>query len=120
MKLLRSFAFAFNGIKICFDSETNFKIHVLLTVVIILFGIGFHISAGEWLAILFCIAFVVAMEMMNTAVEKLCDIVHLDIHPGIKLVKDISAGAVLVSAIISFVISCIIFLPKIIHLIKPV
>jgi diacylglycerol kinase len=60
------------------------------------------------------------MEMMNTAVEKLCNVVHQDIHPGIKLVKDIAAGAVLVSAIISVVIACVIFLPKIIHIIKAI
>jgi undecaprenol kinase/diacylglycerol kinase (ATP) len=116
MKLFKAFAFAFNGLKICFTSETNFKIHALLAITAILFGIVFNISTNEWLIILVCIAFVTAMEIMNTAIEKLCNVVHQDTHPGIKHVKDIAAGAVLVSAIISFVISCIIFLPKIIQI----
>lgn len=111
---MRSFAFACNGLKICFASETNFKIHVLLTVVAATLGIGLSISAAEWLAILFCIVLVLAMEMMNTAVEKLCNVVQKDIHPGIKAVKDIAAGAVMVAAGCSMVTGFIIFTPKII------
>jgi diacylglycerol kinase len=62
----------------------------------------------------FCIAFVISMEMLNTAIEKLCDVVHKELHPDIKRVKDIAAGAVLVSAIFSLMTGLIIFLPKII------
>jgi diacylglycerol kinase len=118
MKMLKSFVFAFNGIKICFTSETNFKIHVLLAAVAVLLGVVFFISATEWAVIIFCIAFVISMEMINTAIEKLCDVVTKDIHPGIKKIKDISAGAVLVAAGSSFIIGSIIFLPKIIIYIK--
>jgi diacylglycerol kinase len=118
MKLFKSFAFAINGLKICFTSETNFKIHVFLAAVAILLGIVFDISANEWLVIIFCIAFVISMEMINTAFEKLCDIVNKDIHPVIKKIKDIAAGAVLMAAGSSFVMGSIIFLPKIIIYIK--
>ncbi len=118
MKLFKSFAFAFNGIKICFTSETNFKIHVLLAAVAILLGIVFGVSTNEWLIIIFCIAFVISMEMINTAIEKLCDVVNKDIHPAIKKIKDIAAGAVLVAAGSSFVMGSIIFLPKIIIYLK--
>ncbi|WP_462253932.1 diacylglycerol kinase family protein [Ferruginibacter sp.] len=118
MKIFKSFAFAFNGIKICFTSETNFKIHVVLAAVAILMGMVFNISTTEWGVIFLCIAFVISMEMINTAIEKLCDEVTKDIHPVIKKVKDIAAGAVLVAAGSSFVIGSIIFLPKIIIYIK--
>ena len=118
MKILRSFVFAFNGLRICFNSETNFKIHTLFAVVAILLGIAFKITAAEWLAVIFSIAFVVAMEMVNTAIEKLCDVVQPDFHSGIKKVKDIAAGAVLLAAIGSVVTDGIIFLPKIIILIQ--
>ena len=74
----------------------------------------------EWIAIGFCIAFVIAMEMLNTAIEKLCDVVHQEVHPGIKKVKDIAAGAVLISAIFSLITGLIIFLPKIIMYFKSI
>ena len=118
MKLIRSFAYAWNGLRICFATEQNFRIHTLLTIVAVIFAIVFKISAIEWIATGFCIAFVIAMEMINTTIEKLCDMVHQDVHPGIKKVKDIAAGAVLVSAIFSLITGLIIFLPKIIMYLK--
>lgn len=118
MKILRSFTFAFNGLKICFTSETNFRIHVLFTIAALLLGIVFKITAAEWLAVIFSIAFVLVTEMINTAIEKLCDVVCKDFHPGIKKIKDIAAGAVLLAAVCSLITSGIIFLPKIIILIK--
>jgi diacylglycerol kinase len=118
MKLIKSFAFALAGIKLCFRYEANFRIHAALTIVALLLSIVFKISAIEWIAICFCIAFVITMEMLNTAIEKLCDVVHKEIHPIIKKVKDIAAGAVLVSAIFSLITGCIIFLPKIIMYLK--
>ncbi|MEO6539738.1 MAG: diacylglycerol kinase family protein [Ferruginibacter sp.] len=120
MKLIKSFAYAWNGIRSCFVSEPNFRIHSILSIVVIILSLAFHISTYEWIGVGFCIAFVIAMEMLNTAIEKLCDVVHPDIHPGIKKVKDIAAGAVLISAIFSLITGLIIFLPKIILYLKAV
>ncbi|GAB2835808.1 diacylglycerol kinase family protein [Ferruginibacter profundus] len=117
-KIIRSFGFACNGLKTCFISEINFKIHLLLTVIAVSFGIGLSISGTEWSALIFCIAFVTAMEMINTAIEKLCDVVHKDFHPVIKKVKDIAAGAVLLAATGAVITGLLIFLPKIIMYIK--
>ena len=118
MKIIKSFVFAFNGVKNCFTSETNFKIHTMAAVITIALGIAVHISNTEWLIVIGCIAFVITMEMLNTAIEKLCDVVQEGFHPGIKKVKDIAAAAVLVSAACSAIIGVIIFLPKIIYGIK--
>jgi diacylglycerol kinase len=118
MKLIKSFGYALTGIKSCFASEPNFRIHFVAAVVAVIFSLLFTISATEWIAVGFCIAFVITMEMMNTAIEKLCDVVHKEPHPGIKKVKDIAAGAVLVSACFSLVTAAIIFLPKIIMYLK--
>lgn len=118
MRLINSFVFAFNGLKICFASEANFKVHVILATAVLILGAFFKISNTEWLAVTICIAFVTATEMINTAIEKLCDLVQKDFHPGIKKVKDIAAGAVLLTAVSSLVIAVVIFLPKIITLIK--
>jgi len=120
MKLIKSFGYAWAGIKSCFQSEPNFRIHSVLAIVALLFSIVFNISAYEWIAVGFCIALVVTMEMLNTAIEKLCDVVHKEVHPGIKKVKDIAAGAVLVAAFFSLITGGIIFLPKIINLIKSI
>lgn len=118
MRLIKSFGFALNGIKKCFISEPNFKIHFLLAVIAIILAFLFRVSTAEWIAVGFCIAFVIVMEMLNTAIEKLCDVVHPDFHPGIKKVKDIAAGAVLVAAVFSAVTGLIIFVPKIIEYLK--
>lgn len=114
MKIIKSFAFAWSGLKICFASETNFKIHIAFAAFAMLLGFVFSISRVEWLVIIGCIAFVTTMEMVNTTIEKLCDVVHKEFHPNIKKVKDIAAGAVLVAAACSVIVGVIIFLPKII------
>lgn len=120
MRLIKSFEFAVNGIKQCFISEPNFRMHFGLAVIAMIFAAFFQVSIAEWVVVGFCIAFVIVMEMLNTAIEKLCDVVHPDIHPGIKKVKDIAAGAVLVAAVFSVITGLIIFVPKIIGFIKDV
>ena len=118
MKTLKSFAFAWNGLKICFTAEINFRIHVVSAIAAVLLGFVLKISTAEWLAVTGCIVFVVVMEMINTAIEQLCNMVHHDIHPGIKKIKDIAAGAVMLSAVCSLIIGAVVFLPKIIAYIK--
>lgn len=114
MKLIRSFIHAWNGFRICFRSEINFRIHLLLSVLAGAMGFLFHISAVEWMVILVCMALVVSMELINTAFEKLCDVTDLTVRPEIKAIKDMAAAAVLISAIVSLVTGFIIFIPKII------
>ena len=70
----------------------------------------------EWLVVVLCITVVLTLEMINTAIEKLCDVVQPDYHPQIKIIKDIAAGAVLIAALGSIIIGAIIFVPKIIAL----
>ncbi|CAN5616838.1 diacylglycerol kinase family protein [soil metagenome] len=118
MKLLRSFLYAGRGIKFCFQQELNFRIHVLAIVVVVCAGFYFSITTTEWIFVTGCCTIVVAMEMLNTALEKMCDLVTKDFHPLIKCIKDVSAGAVLVCAAGSLLTGTIIFLPKIIQLLK--
>jgi diacylglycerol kinase len=117
-KLASSFAYALNGIKACFVKEANFRIHVFIGAFVVIAGIYINISAVEWILILICMMFVLVMEMINSALEKLCDVVHKEIHPGIKITKDIAAGAVLLSAIFASICGAIIFFPKIFLIIK--
>lgn len=118
MKIIRSFSYAWNGIKTSFISETNFKIHTAFAVLAIALAVMLGISSVEWIVVLFCIALVMLTEMLNTAIEKLCDLVQPDMHPVIKKVKDITAGAVLIAAVCSLIAGIIIFLPAIMHCIK--
>lgn len=114
MKLIKSFLFAFNGFKICFSSEINFRIHVVAAITAAAAGIWLHISNCEWLALLLCIALVISLEMLNTAIETLCNFITLNHHYKIGKIKDVAAGAVFVAAVISVVCSAIIFIPKLI------
>ena len=117
-RLIRSFAFALNGLKVCILKEANFKIHIFCSVLVTIAGLYFGIAPAEWLLVVICIGFVLSMEMINTAIEKLCNVIQNEIHPGIKITKDIAAGAVLLSAATAAVCGAIIFIPKISLLIK--
>jgi diacylglycerol kinase len=118
MKLFRAFIYAGNGIGYCFKQELNFRIHLLVTIAVVVTGIFFSISTTEWLFVTSCCSLVLSLELLNTALEKICDAVTKDINPLIKIIKDTAAGAVFVSAMGSAVMGIIIFLPKTIHLIK--
>jgi diacylglycerol kinase len=111
-----AFKNAFNGLFYFFVHERNGKIQLCAAIVVVAFAVGLHISASEWLVILLCIGSVLSIEMLNSALEKLCDLVQKEYHPVIKIIKDVSAGAALFASIISVIAACIIFLPKIITL----
>jgi len=112
-KLVRSFGYAFRGLGQAVRSEQNMKVHIVAAVVAIIGGFVLSISTAEFIAVLICIGLVIAFEMLNTAVEKLCDFVSPEYHTQIKIIKDLSAGAVLVMSIIAFITGLVIFLPKI-------
>ena len=113
MRVIKSFGWAFNGLKDCILHEKNFRIQYILALLVVIAGIFFSLSPTEWMIILLSFAMVLSFEIINSAIEKLCDLVSPDFNLTIKKVKDMSASAVLLSAIISFIIGCIIFLPKI-------
>jgi diacylglycerol kinase len=112
----KAFINAFSGIKYFFLHERNGKIQCAAAFAAIALSFFFHINISEWVAVLLCIGMVLSLEMLNSAIEKICDIVHSEYDPLIKIVKDVSAAAVLWSAIVSVVIGAIIFIPKIITL----
>lgn len=112
----RSFYYALNGLRICFLSETNMRVHGLAAGLAVFLGWFFEISGQQWLMVLACIAFVWFAEIINTAIELLCNVVSPGQHPVIGKVKDLAAGAVLVSAIFSGITGLIIFLPYLLKL----
>lgn len=114
--LIKAFSNAFKGMQTFFLQDRNGKIHLAATLAAIALSFALGITAAEWVAVLLCIGLVMALEMINAAIERLCDVVQKEFHPPIKFIKDISAAAVLWASIISAVIACIIFIPKIIQL----
>lgn len=109
IKFFKGFGFAFAGIWQMLLYERNFKVHVLALIVVISAGLYFRVTANEWLILLLISALVLALETINSAIEKLCDLYTKETHPQIKLIKDIAAGAVLIAAIFAVVIALIIF-----------
>jgi len=110
---LNSFRFAFSGIRTLLRTERNFGIHISALVLVIIAGLFFRLETAEWIAIIAISALVLALEAINTALEKLCDLVQPDHHPVIKQVKDMAAAGVLITAIAALVIGLMIFVPKI-------
>ncbi|MGM9927623.1 MAG: diacylglycerol kinase family protein [Bacillus sp. (in: firmicutes)] len=107
-----SFRYAFKGIHTSIR-ERNIKIHYTISVLVIMAGFFFSVSRIEWLFILTCIGGMIALEMVNTAIENVVDLVTKDFHPLAKEAKDIAAGAVLMYSIYSVMVGMIIFFPKI-------
>lgn len=110
---LRSFKYAFNGLKILFIKEHNARIHLMISLLVLIFGYIFNISHMEWLIVLFLIGLVLSMEAINSAIEVLADFVSPQKNEMIKRVKDLSAGAVLIASIIAAICGFKIFIPRI-------
>ena len=111
---LRSVIFAFHGVKQFFSRERNGKIQTVFGITAIVLGFTVSLSSFQWLLVLFCIGLVISLEMINSAIEKYCDLVTTDFHPRIKVIKDVAAGAVLVASLMSLVIGLIIFIPALV------
>jgi diacylglycerol kinase len=116
--IVASFQNAFRGLRVLFREERNAQIHLLAVILVTAAGILLEISITEWLIILLFFGLVIGSEALNTSIEKLSDVVQPNSDKRIKIVKDLSAGAVLFSAICAMIAGILIFLPKIIHLIK--
>ena len=111
--LYESFRHAYEGIIYVITRERNMHIHVSIATLVIIAGVLFQISYAEWLACLILIGSVLSLEMINTAIESVVDLITTNENPIAKVAKDASAGAVLIMAIISAFIGVVIFLPKI-------
>ena len=115
MRKKNRFIVALNGLMFVFNNEGHFKFHTVVFILTLLLGFYFRLETWEWTTILLCSLFVFMCEILNTAMEQLCDYIQPKQDVRIGLIKDISAGAVLISAIIVAGIGIIIFLPYIIN-----
>ncbi|MBE8715347.1 diacylglycerol kinase family protein [Sphingobacterium hungaricum] len=111
-KRLNSFSYAINGLKTLWIEEHNARIHFFLAISVILMGLYFKITIYDWMAVFFAIGFVLVTEIINTAIENISDFISAERDNRIKKIKDISAGAVLISSITAFIIGLLVFAPK--------
>lgn len=110
--LYKSFGYAFEGIFAVIKKERNMQIHCCMMVLVILAGLFFQISAVEWCICFVLFGLIISLELVNTAVESVVDLVTEERRPLAKLAKDAAAGAVLLASIMAAVAGLIIFLPK--------
>ena len=113
-----SFGYAFQGVAYCWRTQPHLRIHASVALVVIGLGLFLRITAAEWAPLLAMIALVAALEMVNTVVEVVVDMVTTDYHPGAKVAKDVAAGAVLVAALGAAVVGAFIFLPRMVALLR--
>ena len=111
--LHKSFGYAAAGIAAVIKKERNMKIHCYVMLLVIAVGIILRIPVWKW-CVCFCLfGLVMSLEMVNTAVEAVVDLVTEERRPLAKLAKDTAAGAVLIAAIMAAGAGCIIFIPKV-------
>lgn len=106
---LRSFKFALKGIKNCFLQERNFRFHSLTVGYVFFFGWVLHFTQMEFIIIAAVCGLVLVCEMFNTAIEMVCDLAEPNYNRMAGLLKDIAAGAVMISAFIAFIVGMFLF-----------
>ncbi|MBF0993625.1 MAG: diacylglycerol kinase family protein [Granulicatella sp.] len=113
----QSLQHAINGIKTVFQDERNFRFDVVTAIVVVILGFLLKIERVEWYWIIFCIFLMFILEMLNTVVEQLVDLmVGHNYHLAAKKAKDVAAGVVLMGAVFVLIMASGIFIPKIVQI----
>jgi diacylglycerol kinase len=118
-KFFHSFRFAIRGLLRLLESEQNARVHLIAVIIVGFAAYGFHLRAIEAAVLFFAVVLVFAIEITNTAIEKLLDVVHPESHEQIAFIKDALAGAVLIAAGIALVVAILVFYPHIRDLLQP-
>lgn len=113
-KIKKSFSYAFEGFKF-FVKERNIKIHFGAALLAILLGIIFGITLIEWVAVVISISLVISLEILNTVTEDLIDLLYHERNGKVMIIKDLSAAAVFIAALGSFIVGLLIFTPYILR-----
>ena len=119
MGFINSLKAAVNGVLEVLRGERNAKIHLAVAFLVLLLGVMLGISSAEWAAVFFAILLVFLAEIVNTAIEKTLDLIDTKQNPRIRLIKDMTAGAVLVAAFGAAIVGVAVFWPYLLGLIWP-
>ena len=115
-KFVNSFTYPIKGLKYAYRNEQNLAFDVGIALIVVIAGFLFKVSINEWAMLALTIGMVISLELVNTAIEAVVDLVTEEYHPLAKVAKDTSAAAVFICAIASVIVGLIIFLPKVIDL----
>lgn len=115
-RLIKSFGYAFEGLRHAFIYDQNLRIHFFVAIVVIIVSIILHVSAVEMGLLGVMIILVITTEMINTAIERMVDLITKEHRIEAKIAKDVSSGMVFVSAVGSVIVGALIFLPYLIRL----
>jgi diacylglycerol kinase len=118
LRLFKSFQYAFRGLGKIFREEQNLQVELIIAIIAIAAGIYFKLSSIEWCVIIIAIFSVLLAETLNSAVERLADVLRPRIHQYVKEIKDIMAAAVMLSSLMAVVVGLIIFFPYLLFFIK--
>lgn len=110
-RLFKSFTYAFRGLVKTFREEQNLRIQIFIALSVALLGWYFNIKTIEWCIIILAIGMVILAEIVNTAIEFTTDVLKPRIDDYVKIIKDITAAAVMTSSIIAVIVGSIIFVP---------
>ena len=116
MSLLRSFHCAFRGLGLVLARERNARIHLLAAVAVLVAAVLLGLDRAEIALVLITIALVLATEVANTVVERLLDLMHPEASERVRAIKDMSAAAVLVSALGALAVAGLLFVPRLVVL----
>ncbi len=108
---MKSFRYALRGISYAWKTEENFRSEVVISVIVLVMSFAFPLRPIQQVLVGLLVVWVLTLELVNTVLERMMDILNPKIHPFVKVTKDLMAGAVLVSAAGAFVIGLIIFYP---------
>ena len=115
-KFFTSLKIAISGLRIVFKKEQSFRIQILIGIIVILFMIALKLNPLEVSILVLAILLVLSLELINSQIEKFLDLIQPDHHLKVKIIKDISAAAVLVAALGAIVVGILILLPHLISL----
>ena len=113
----KSFYYAFQGIKTAFRNEPNLRIHTVAALFALSLGAILSLNTLEWLILTFTIFYVITLELLNSVLEAVVDLVSPEVRPYAKIAKDVSAACVLLAAFMSLIVGAVLFIPKILLLI---
>lgn len=120
MVTLKSFNYAARGLRMVLSSERNARIHVLFAILALVLSIVLRIELQQWLFIIISITLVFFAEIANTAIEKSLDLISQENNQLIRIIKDMTAAGVLVTALSAVIVAAVIFVPRLITLAESV
>ena len=115
-RIIFSAKYAIEGLIYAYKNEKSLLVHAICTITAIILGLIFKLSPGEWSTILITLSVILSVELLNTAIEAVVDMVTLEYNPLAKIAKDCGGGATFVVSMTGVIIAIVIFGPKVLAL----